>query len=173
MTPSSSFFDPGQGNLVIMDISEHHENITEAERLDLLGHWEATRSMGKIRKHKDLKDPDESKRQPKLVSYEAWVPDRSGNPEIPLWLAVDIARIEGRPVPDTSWEVTQTMPYLASSGGLAHAYIEAARKMLLVQAYLLKGHKRARELAEMDIDPNTQVARLHFADLFDVDHHHH
>eukprot|EP00873_Tetraselmis_striata_P010837 jgi/Tetstr1/431101/TSEL_020817.t1 len=93
------FFDAGQGNLVTMDMSEHHKNITEAERLDLLGDWEATRSVGKIRKHKDLKDPDESKRQLKLVSYEPWVPDRSGNPEIPLWLAVDI---EGRPVPDTS-----------------------------------------------------------------------
>eukprot|EP00873_Tetraselmis_striata_P032911 jgi/Tetstr1/453175/TSEL_040192.t1 len=58
------FFDAGQGNLVIMDMSEHHENITEAERLDLLSDWEATRSVGKIRSHKDLKDPDESKRQP-------------------------------------------------------------------------------------------------------------
>eukprot|EP00873_Tetraselmis_striata_P028544 jgi/Tetstr1/448808/TSEL_036042.t1 len=47
------FFDAGQGNLVIMDMSEHHENITEAERLDLLGDWEATRSVGKIRSHKD------------------------------------------------------------------------------------------------------------------------
>eukprot|EP00873_Tetraselmis_striata_P006523 jgi/Tetstr1/426787/TSEL_017002.t1 len=80
------FFDACQANLVIMDMSEHHENITEAERLALLGDWEATRSVGKIRKHKDLKDPDESKRQLKLVSYEPWVPDRSGNPEIPRWL---------------------------------------------------------------------------------------
>eukprot|EP00873_Tetraselmis_striata_P040691 jgi/Tetstr1/460955/TSEL_006107.t1 len=51
--------------------------------------------------------------------------------------------------------------------------IEAARKMRLVQAYLSKGRKRARELAEMDIDPNAQVARLHCADLFDLDYHHH
>eukprot|EP00873_Tetraselmis_striata_P010166 jgi/Tetstr1/430430/TSEL_020240.t1 len=36
--------------------------------------------------------------------------------------------------------------------------IEAARKMRLVQAYLSKGRKRAREVAEMDIDPNAQVA---------------
>eukprot|EP00873_Tetraselmis_striata_P028545 jgi/Tetstr1/448809/TSEL_036043.t1 len=51
--------------------------------------------------------------------------------------------------------------------------IEAARNMRLVQAYLSKGRKRARELAEMDIDPNAQVARLHCADLFDLDYHHH
>eukprot|EP00873_Tetraselmis_striata_P044550 jgi/Tetstr1/464814/TSEL_009553.t1 len=73
------FFDAGQVNM-----SKHHENITEAERLDLLGDWEATRSMGKIRSHKDLKDPDESKMQLKIVLYEPWVPDCSGNPEIPL-----------------------------------------------------------------------------------------
>eukprot|EP00873_Tetraselmis_striata_P003736 jgi/Tetstr1/424000/TSEL_014611.t1 len=91
-----------QVKVVIMDMSKHHENITEAERLDLLGDWEATRSMGKIRSHKDLKDPDESKMRLKLVLYEPWVPDCSGNPEIPLWLAVDIARIEGRPIPDTN-----------------------------------------------------------------------
>eukprot|EP00873_Tetraselmis_striata_P012297 jgi/Tetstr1/432561/TSEL_021932.t1 len=53
------FFDASQGNLVIMDMSEHHENITEAERLDLLGDWEATRSVGKIQS--DLENPDESK----------------------------------------------------------------------------------------------------------------
>eukprot|EP00873_Tetraselmis_striata_P045467 jgi/Tetstr1/465731/TSEL_010356.t1 len=51
--------------------------------------------------------------------------------------------------------------------------IEAARKMRLVQAYLSKGRKRARELKEMDIDPNAQVARLHCADMFDLDYHHH
>eukprot|EP00873_Tetraselmis_striata_P022858 jgi/Tetstr1/443122/TSEL_031178.t1 len=118
-----------------MVMSEHHENIAEAERLDLLGDWEATRFVGKIRKNKDLKDPDESKRQLKPVSYEPWVPDRSGNPEIPLWLA--------------------------------------ARKMRLAQAYLCKDRKRARELVEMDIDPNTQVARLNCADLVDIDYHHH
>eukprot|EP00873_Tetraselmis_striata_P010167 jgi/Tetstr1/430431/TSEL_020241.t1 len=139
------FFDAGQGSLVIMDISEHHENITKAERLDLLGDWEATRSVGKILKHKDLKDPDERKRQLKLVSYEPWVPDRSGNPEIPLWLAVDLARIEGRLVPDTSWEYSDPKK------------IEAARKMRLVQAYLSKGRKRARKLAKMNIDPNAQA----------------
>eukprot|EP00873_Tetraselmis_striata_P040039 jgi/Tetstr1/460303/TSEL_005603.t1 len=164
-----------------------------------------------IRSHKDLKDPDESKRQLNLVSYEPWVPDRSGNPEIPQWLAVDIARIEGRPVPDTSWEVAQTMPWRPVAAlpmrservdgvylpqdSLDHLrlrleYIElkifltafqnndpgkmeAARKMRLVQACLSKGRKRARELAEMDIDPNAQVARLHCADLFDLDYHHH
>eukprot|EP00873_Tetraselmis_striata_P042064 jgi/Tetstr1/462328/TSEL_007334.t1 len=95
------FFDAGQGNFVIVDMSEHHDDITEAERFDLLGDWEATRSVGKIRKHKDMKDPDEIKRQLKLVSYEPWVPDHSGNPEIPLWLGADLARIEGRAVPDT------------------------------------------------------------------------
>eukprot|EP00873_Tetraselmis_striata_P003702 jgi/Tetstr1/423966/TSEL_014577.t1 len=138
------FFDAGQGNLVNMDMSEHHENITEAERLDLLGDWEATRSVARSdRTSKGLKDPDESNRKLKPVSYEPWVPDRSGKLEIPLWLAVDIARIEGRPVPDTSWE------------------------------RISKGRKRARELAEMDIDPNAQVARLHCADLFDLDYHHH
>eukprot|EP00873_Tetraselmis_striata_P045463 jgi/Tetstr1/465727/TSEL_010352.t1 len=51
--------------------------------------------------------------------------------------------------------------------------IEAARKMRLVQAYLSKGRKRACELTEMDIDPNAQVARLHCADMFDLDYHHH
>eukprot|EP00873_Tetraselmis_striata_P015664 jgi/Tetstr1/435928/TSEL_024810.t1 len=179
-----------------------------------------------------------------------WVPDYSGNPEIPPWLAVDLARIEGRPVPDTSWEVAQTMPwrpmaalpmrtydrYYIHLGGVASSSfttnfmgtsvpavsllgktfgggekvleqwepwndllivmhfqghervdgvymlqdsldhmrlrleyielktfltafqnndprkIEAARKMRPVQAYLPKGRKQARELAEMDID---------------------
>eukprot|EP00873_Tetraselmis_striata_P037584 jgi/Tetstr1/457848/TSEL_004250.t1 len=113
------FFDAGQGILVIMDVSEHHENITEAERLDLLGDREATRSH-KVRSHKDMKDPDESKRQ-------------NNDPR----------------------------------------KIEAARKTRLVQAYLSKSRKRARELAEMDIDPNAQVARLHCADIFDLDYHHH
>eukprot|EP00873_Tetraselmis_striata_P015043 jgi/Tetstr1/435307/TSEL_024226.t1 len=167
------FFDASQGNLVIMDMSEHHENITEAERLDLLGDWEDTRSVGKIQSHKDLENPDESKRQLKLVSYEPWVPDRSGNPEIPLWLAVDIARIEGRPVSARHQLGGCADDVLASSGGLAHAYIEAGRKMRLVQASLSKGRKRASELAEMDVDPNAQVARLHCADLFDLDYHHH
>eukprot|EP00873_Tetraselmis_striata_P018834 jgi/Tetstr1/439098/TSEL_002963.t1 len=54
-------FDAGQGNMVITDMSEHHENITEAERRDLLDDWEAKLSVGKIRKHKDPKDPNESK----------------------------------------------------------------------------------------------------------------
>eukprot|EP00873_Tetraselmis_striata_P009486 jgi/Tetstr1/429750/TSEL_001927.t1 len=224
------FSDAGQGNLVIMDMSEHNENITEAERIDIVGDWDATRSVGKIRSHKDLKDPDESKRQLKLVSYEPWVPDRSGNPEIPpLWLAVDIARIESRPVPNTSWEVAQTIPwrhvaalpmrtydrYYRHLGGVASSSftinsmgtsapavsllgktfggsekyielktfltafqnndpgkIEAARKMRLAQAYLSKGRKRVRELAEMNIDSTAQVARLHCADLFDLDYHH-
>eukprot|EP00873_Tetraselmis_striata_P029170 jgi/Tetstr1/449434/TSEL_036529.t1 len=192
------FFDAGQGNLVIMDMSEHRENITEAERLDLLGDWEATRSVGKIRKHKDLKDPHESKRRLKLVSYEPLVPDRSGNPEIPLWLAVDIARIEGRPVPDTSWEFEgqervdgvylpqdsldhmrlrleyiDLKTFLMAFQNNDPMKIETARKMRLVQAYLSKGRKRAPELAEMDVDPNAQVARLQCADLFDLDYHHH
>eukprot|EP00873_Tetraselmis_striata_P042682 jgi/Tetstr1/462946/TSEL_007894.t1 len=35
--------------------------------------------------------------------------------------------------------------------------IEAARMMRMVQAYLSWARKRARELAEMDIDPNAQV----------------
>eukprot|EP00873_Tetraselmis_striata_P040686 jgi/Tetstr1/460950/TSEL_006102.t1 len=41
-------FDAGQGNLVTTDMSEHHENIAEAERSDLLGDWEATRSVGVV-----------------------------------------------------------------------------------------------------------------------------
>eukprot|EP00873_Tetraselmis_striata_P036965 jgi/Tetstr1/457229/TSEL_043877.t1 len=53
-----------------------------------------------------MKDPDESKRKLKLVTYEPWASDRTGNPEIPLWLAVDLARIEGRAVPDASWDET-------------------------------------------------------------------
>eukprot|EP00873_Tetraselmis_striata_P042162 jgi/Tetstr1/462426/TSEL_000678.t1 len=179
-----------------MDMSEHHENITKAERLDLLGDWEATRSVGKIRSHKGLKDPDESNRKLKPVSYEPRVPDRSGKLEIPLWLAVDIARIEGRPVPDTSWEVAQTMPwrpvaalpmrtydrYYRHLGGVASSSfttnfmgtsVRRCRVPRLVLAYLSKGRKRARELAEMDIDHSAQVARLHCADLFDLDYHHH
>eukprot|EP00873_Tetraselmis_striata_P017517 jgi/Tetstr1/437781/TSEL_026435.t1 len=145
--PIKQFFDAGQGNLVIMDMSEHHENITEAERIDLLGDWEATRSGGKIRKHKNLKDPDESKsRQLKLVSLD----------HVRLCL-----------------EYIEPKTFLTAFQSNDPMKIEAARKVRLVQAYLTKGRKRARELAEMDIDPNAQVARLHCANLFDLDYHHH
>eukprot|EP00873_Tetraselmis_striata_P021661 jgi/Tetstr1/441925/TSEL_030132.t1 len=178
------FFDTGRGNLVIMNMSEHHENITEAERRDLLGDCEAIRSVGKIRSHTDLKDPNTSIRQLKLVSYEPWVPDRSGTLEIPPWFAVDIVHIEARPVPDTSWEdsldrARLRLEYIELKNFLTAfrkndpRKIEAARKMRLVQAYPSKGRKRARELAEMDIDPNAQVARLQCADQFDLDYHHH
>lgn len=45
--------------------------------------------------------------------------------------------------------------------------------MRLVQALLSKGRKRARELEGMNIDPNAQMARLHCADISDLDYHHH
>eukprot|EP00873_Tetraselmis_striata_P026723 jgi/Tetstr1/446987/TSEL_034445.t1 len=63
-----------------------------------------------------MKDPDESKMKLELaVSYEPPpVPDRSGNPGIPLCLAVELAPIEGRPVPDTNWENNDHMKFEAA-----------------------------------------------------------
>eukprot|EP00873_Tetraselmis_striata_P038890 jgi/Tetstr1/459154/TSEL_004601.t1 len=139
-----------------MDMSEHRENITEAERGNLLGDRETTRSVGLIRKHKDPKDPDESNMQLKLVQYEPWVPGRSDNLEIPYGLRLISPASKAAPFPTPT-----------------RRKIEAARHMRLVQSHLSKGRKRARELTEMDIDPNAQVARLHCADFFDLDYQHH
>lgn len=104
-------FDAKQGNLVIMDYSDRADDYDEHSRRDLLGDWELTRFVGRVRSHKDLDHKDVTKRTLKLVQYEPWVPDKDGNPDIPLWLAVDVARLEGRPVPDTTWEVAQRMPW--------------------------------------------------------------
>eukprot|EP00873_Tetraselmis_striata_P020587 jgi/Tetstr1/440851/TSEL_003091.t1 len=181
------FFDAGQGNLVIMDMSEHHENIIEAERIDLLGDWEATRSVGKIRSHKDLKDPDEKGRPVPDTSWETFGCSEKVLQQWELWNDLLIVmqflgqeRVDGVYLPrDNLDHVRLRLEYIELKTSLTAFQnndpmkIEAARKMHLAQAYLSKGRKRAHELAEMDIDPNVQVAQLHCADMFDLHYHHH